>query len=39
VTRPELLLRRVTVCCVCALVVVLCLYGMMWLFRAMDAMR
>jgi hypothetical protein len=38
-TRPELLLRRVTVACVCALVVVGCLYGMMWLFRLMDAMR
>lgn len=38
-TRPEYLLRRVTVAVVCALTVVVCLYLMMWLFRLMDAMR
>ena len=38
-TRPEMLLRRVTVCFVCALVIVGCLYGAMWLFRLMDGMR
>jgi hypothetical protein len=39
VTRPEALLRRFTVAVVCAFVVVVCLYLMMWIFRLMDAMR
>jgi len=39
VTRPEYLLRRLTVACLCSLTIVGCLYGLMWLFRLMDGMR